>query len=301
MDIHKKVVVATVLRLQEMEINQEFWKHHGITHMLVVDDEIDICTDIINTMSETGVAMQQATDGRTAVSMAGQAVKDGRGFDLILLDWKMPGIDGIETARRIRRVVPKQIPIMILTAYDWSEIEEEALEAGINGFLPKPFFINNFKQTIEHIVDAGTEQVNVEKTVSFWSGKHFLAAEENEINAEILRELLYAKGATVEVAENGMKAVELFEQSSPGQYDAIFMDVQMPVMNGYEATRQIRVCGHPEAQKIVIIAMTANTFAEDVQEALKAGMNAHTAKPVDMGRLERILEEQLFIVPKLEM
>ncbi|MDO5417340.1 MAG: response regulator [Lachnospiraceae bacterium] len=284
--------VDVEFRLQEMEINQEFWKHHGITHMLVVDDEIDICTDIINTMSETGVAMQQATDGRTAVSMAGQAVKDGRDFDLILLDWKMPGMDGIETARQIRRVVPKQIPIMVLTAYDWSEIEEEALEAGINGFLPKPFFITNFKQTVERIADTGAELADAEEKAGKLAGKHFLAAEDHEINAEILQELLHMKGADVDIAENGRKAVEMFEQSRPGQYDAIFMDIQMPVMSGYEAARQIRACGHPDAKEIVIIAMTANTFAEDVQEALKAGMNAHTAKPVDMEQLERILDEQ---------
>lgn len=284
--------VELELRLQETEINQEFWKQYGITHMLVVDDDVEICTGIISTMSGTGVAMQLATEGRTAVAMAERAVRDGRCFDLILLDWKMPEMDGIETARRIRRVVPKHIPIMILTAYDWSEIEEEAREAGIDGFLPKPFFMTNFKQTVEHIAEEGGSQTGEEQTESSLAGKHFLAAEDNEINAEILAELLGTMGATMELARNGEEAVELFEQSEPGHFDAVFMDVQMPVMDGYEATRRIRRSGHPEAESMVIIAMTANAFAEDVQAALAAGMDAHTAKPVDMGALERVLAEQ---------
>ena len=283
--------VELELRLQQTEIDQEFWKKHGITHMLVVDDEMEICTGIVSTMSGTGVSMQVATDGRTAVAMTQCAVKDGRSFDLILLDWKMPDMDGLETARRIRRIVPKNIPIMILTAYDWKEIEEEAYESGISGFLPKPFFVTNFMQTVEQITEEPQLQEEAEAAGAF-AGKHFLAAEDNRLNCEVLRELLRMKGATVDFAQDGREAVSMFEQAKPGQYAAVFMDVQMPVMNGYEAAKAIRACAHPEAKSIVIVAMTADAFAEDVRRALRSGMNAHTVKPVDMDVLEKILLEQ---------
>jgi len=280
------------LRLQEMEIDQDFWAHHGITHALIVDDDVEVCTNIIGAMSGTGVSMQFAVDGHTAVMMTEKALRKGRGFDLVLLDWKMPDIDGIETARRIRRVIPESVPIMILTAYDWSEIEEEALDAGINGFLLKPFFLSNLMQTVEKLED--TSKGDAEETEDdFLKGKRFLAAEDNELNAEILAELLDMMGASVTIAENGRKAVELFEASAPGEFDAILMDVQMPVMNGYEATRNIRASGNAAAHRIPIIAMTANAFAEDVKDALDSGMNAHIAKPIDLGLLEKVLKEQL--------
>ncbi len=284
--------VGLELRLQEVEVDQEFWTNHGITHALIVDDEVEVCTNIIGAMAGTGVSMQFAVDGHTAVIMTEKALRNGHGFDIVLLDWKMPDMDGIETARRIRRVIPEDVPIMFLTAYDWSEIEEEALAAGITGFLPKPFFLTNFMQTVEKIVDSSVEKEDRDKKESsVLQGKKFLAAEDNELNGEILEELLEMKEANVVLAENGRRAVELFTESKPGEFDAILMDVQMPVMNGYEATRAIRSSSHPNAKTIPIIAMTANAFAEDVKDALDSGMNAHVAKPVDLGQLEKALKE----------
>jgi len=278
------------LRLQDVEIDQEFWTHHGITHALIVDDEVEVCTHIIGAMSGTGVSMQFAVDGRTAVAMTEKALGKGHGFDLILLDWKMPDMDGIETARRIRKVVPDNIPIMILTAYDWSEIEEEAMDAGITGFLPKPFFLTNFMQTVKKIADATKAEESAE-TENVLEGRRFLVAEDNELNAEILSELLDMMGASVNIVENGQKAVEAFAAAGHGEYDAILMDIQMPVMDGYEATRAIRASDRPDAKDIPIIAMTANAFAEDVKEALDCGMNAHVAKPIDLKRLGKVLRE----------
>jgi len=280
------------LRLQEQNIDQEFWKTYGVTQMLIVDDEVDVCSSIIGAMSGTGVSMQFATDGYTAVKMVDNAHRDCRDFDLVLVDWKMPNMDGIETTKRIRSIIPSEVPIIILTAYDWSEIEEEARLVGIDGFLPKPFFFSNFKQTIEKI-RSNHQDITPQDVKSDLKGFHFLAAEDNELNAEILEEILEMVGATCVVTENGQKVVEAFEQSEPGQYDMILMDVQMPVMNGYEAAKAIRSSAHPLAKTIPIVAMTANAFVEDVQAVKSVGMNAHVAKPMDIEQLELVVHEIL--------
>lgn len=287
------------LRIQETEIDHDFWKKHDIVHTLVVDDEEYIFAEIQEAMKNTGVDLRYAKDGYYAVSMTKEAFeRDDRGFDLILLDWKMPEMDGLETCKQIRRVVPKHIPIMILTAYDMSDIEEEAFEAGIDGFLQKPFFLSNFMQTIDKVkgFDGSLQSQETAPTIDkeeLFKGRSFLVAEDNEMNAEIISELMDMAGATVYIAENGELAVEKFKSAQPGEFDAIFMDVQMPVMNGYEAARAIRACDHPEAKDVLIIAMTANAFAEDVKEALDAGMNVHVSKPIDLDRLAGVLSEYL--------
>lgn len=288
--------VELELRIQESEIDREFWKKHHISNTLVVDDEEIVYEEIAEAMKETGVGLQYAPDGYRAVSMV-QEASEGKtaGFDLVLLDWKLPDMDGIETCRQIRRIVGKQVPIMILTAYDMSDIEQEAIEAGIDGFLQKPFFLSSFMQTIEQASSPHmpSEAGNAEKNqLEIFKGKHFLIAEDNDLNAEIISDMMDMVGATVLVAENGELALQAFENSPAGTFDAIFMDVKMPVMDGYEATRAIRACGHPEAESILIVAMTAQAFSEDVKEALDAGMNAHAAKPVDLKRLAGILADQ---------
>lgn len=280
------------LRIRKQDMDHGFWKEYGVSNTLIVDDEAEICTSIISAMAGTGVAMQFALDGYSAIQMVEYAHKEGRDFDLILIDWKMEEMDGIETARRIREILPSHIPIMILTAYDWEEIEEEAYAAGINGFLQKPFFLTNFKQTIRELKKRNEED-HTQSQKDILKGKRFLAAEDNELNSEILVELLDMRGAVCEVTRNGQEVWEKFTQSEPGQYDAVLMDVQMPVMNGYEATKEIRSSSHPQAKTIPIIAMTANAFADDISDALKSGMDAHVAKPLDMERLETVLKELL--------
>ena len=184
------------------------------------------------------------------------------------------------------------MPILMLTSYDWPEIEEEARAAGVDAFLSKPFFLTSFRQKMEVLFGQESEQ-EANKEQSVLEGMHILVAEDNEINGEILTELLDMAGAFCEICENGKLVVEAFEKSHPGQYDLVLMDVQMPVMNGYEATKTIRDLGHPLALTIPIIAMTANAFAEDIREALEAGMNAHVAKPVDMTVLEQTVKAVL--------
>lgn len=276
--------------LPEQE-ESDLWFRQKITRILVADDEEDICLNIKEMMRDTGVDVSFVTEGSAAVDAAVQAHKNGKDFNVILLDWKMPKMDGVETARLIREQVGTDVPILVLTSYDWSEIETEARRVGINAFMPKPFFVSTLWQTIKPLFLEQTEQKNHsdEKAENVMNGKLFLVAEDNELNAEILKEMLSMEGVSCELAVNGLEAVEMFKKSEPGHYDLILMDVQMPVMNGYEATKQIRSCDHTEAMTIPIVAMTANTFAEDVRNALDSGMDGHLAKPIDMKAMRELV------------
>lgn len=285
--------VEVELRIDEETVNNEFWEEYGIHKTLVVDDDESVCLSVSETLKEAGLESQYAMSGEEAVEEVEKLHNAGSDFDLILLDMRMNGMNGVETARRIRDIVAKDVSILILTSYDWSEFEDEARDAGIDAFLPKPFFISNLKLNIRKLKDD--KKAAEEGTVNdcSLSGKHFLAAEDNELNSEILVELLDMIGVSCEIAENGQVAVEKFTSAKKGTYDAILMDVQMPVMNGYDATKAIRASEHPDAKTIPIIAMTANAFAEDIKNALDAGMNAHIAKPVDMALLEKVVKDLL--------
>lgn len=291
--------VELELRLSNHDIGSEYWMKHGITRILVVDDEEVVCQNVKMAMEGTNVQVDYALDGKTAISMIKQSDAEDKLYNVALLDWKMPDMDGMETAKSIRREIPKEIPLLVLTAYDWDDIEEEAKRAGINAFLPKPFFVSSFQSKMDVILNPSDLEWDFadKEDAGSLDGRHVLVAEDNEINAEILKEILDMMGASCDIFENGQLALEAFIQSNPGQYDLILMDVQMPVMNGYEATAAIRSSGHPLAQTMPIIAMTANAFAEDIHHALEAGMNAHVAKPVDVAVLEdvvrKVLEGQL--------
>ena len=279
------------LRIQEQNVDEKFWENHGITRVLVVDDDESICINVIRVMEDTGVSVRYALSGDNAIRQIGEAHQEGGLFDLVLLDWKMPGMDGIQTARKIRAMLPEHIPILLLTAYEWDEIEEEALAAGIDGFLAKPFFLTSFKQAIVTVQAKEQKLPGTEDSDHILAGITILAAEDNELNAEILRELLNMNNVACDIVSNGQELVEAFEKSEPGQYDLILTDIQMPVMNGYDAARAIRAGSHTRGKVIPIVAMTANAFAEDVKEAMDAGMDAHVAKPIDMNNLEAVITE----------
>lgn len=285
--------VEVELRIDEETVNNEFWEEYGIHKTLVVDDDESVCLNVTDALKGAGLEAQFAMSGEEALKEVKTLHEEGGDFDLILLDMRMDGMNGVETARRIREIVAKDISILILTSYDWSEFEDEAREAGIDAFLPKPFFVSNLKLNIKKLKETKKSAQEDAVADCSLSGKHFLAAEDNELNAEILTELLDMIGVTCDIAENGQLAVEKFTGAEKGTYDAILMDVQMPVMNGYDATKAIRASAHPDAKSIPIIAMTANAFAEDIKNALDAGMNAHVAKPVDMALLEKILKDML--------
>ncbi|MDE7405805.1 MAG: response regulator [Clostridiales bacterium] len=281
------------LELAVGEVEQEdvdFWLHHNVTRVLVVDDEEDVCMDIKELMADTGVEIDYRLNGKDAVKAVEQSVANGKEYNIVIIDWKMPQMDGVETARRIRKKVGRELPIMVLTSFSFEDIEEEAKDAGIDLFLAKPFFVSNFRRAVMQINASGAdaEIAPVQDEISI-DGLKVLAAEDNEINVEILTELLEIEGVNCDIATNGKEALQMFEASSPDKYDVIFMDIQMPIMDGYASARAIRACAHDRAKTIPIIAMTANAFDDDVKAALESGMNAHLAKPIDMTKLKQLV------------
>ena len=246
-------------------------------------------------MSNTEVVVDPATSGKEALCLLWQKMDTDQAYNMILLDWKMPDMNGVETAKEIRNTISDTLPILFLTAYDGVDVEDEICHIEHAGILAKPFFVSAFKEKILEI-NAGQKMENLRSEAAGQAdlnGLHFLVAEDNEINAEILSELLDVEGATCEIMENGQLVVERFEKAAEGEFDAILMDVQMPVMNGYEASRAIRALKRRDAGEIPIIAMTANAFAEDVKDALDAGMNVHVPKPIDMELLKNTINQYI--------
>ncbi len=285
--------VELELRIPDEQMDKQFWEKNGISHVLAVDDEEDICSGIRLLMKDTGVLMDEAYNGKDAVRLAMDAYGAGNGYDVILMDWKMPGMDGLETAKRIREAISGPVKILFLTSYDGEDLQEEVHHMENTGILAKPFFVTAFKEKIMEMrmESEGKGQEAEAGKCSSLEGLRLLAAEDNEINAEILLELLDMEGAACEIVGNGQMAVERFANAAEGEFDAILMDVQMPVMNGYEATKAIRALNRRDAREIPVIAMTANAFAEDVKEALDAGMNVHIAKPIDMELLKKTINQ----------
>ena len=287
--------VELELHIQEQEDDPQFWADCGVKRMLVADDEEDVCQSIVRLMTQarTGVEVEYAASGEGAFDMLCAARREGRPYDVLLLDWKMPCMNGLEAARIIRDEYPEDIPILLLTAYDWSDIEQEALKTGIRHFMPKPFFMSTFKNAIGHVMGDAGRKKKKDDNVDVVRGKHILVVDDIEVNRIILVKILSTLGATCDTAGNGQEAVETFEKSQPGEYDLILMDVQMPVLNGYGATRAIRAGEHPEAKTVPIIAMTANAFTDDVRDALESGMDAHIAKPVQIDTLKSTIRQVL--------
>ncbi|MEW4411691.1 response regulator [Clostridium sp. AN503] len=263
-------------------------------HSLVVDDDRQTCENAAELLVDMGLRAEFATEGRSAVERVIQAKNTPDPFSLVIIDWKMPDMDGVETARRIRQEVGPEIPVIILTAYDWSEIEREAREAGVTSFISKPFYRSKICYLLNEI--SGETQMAEAPSVSAardHTGCRILLVEDNDINREIARILIEETGAEVEEAFDGAEAVQKISQAKEGYYDLIFMDIQMPNMNGYEATRAIRALGREDMAEIPIIAMTANAFDEDIRLALRSGMDAHFAKPLEVRKLEQILNRYL--------
>ena len=267
-----KVDKKTAAEMEEMRV-------------LVVDDDNDTCEHAVVLLKGMGVNVDWALNGFEAIEKVRSACEDdGRCYDVCFIDWCMPELDGIETARRMRRYVGTDVLIIIISAYDWSGIEEQAKAAGVNAFIAKPFFASNLYNTLLTVSrkpELGFSAVGNKETYDF-GGKKILLVEDNELNMEIASELLKFVNLQVEHAENGKVAVDIFRNSKEKEYALIFMDIQMPLMNGYDAARCIRSSEHPAAGTIPIIAMTANAFNDDVQAAFDAGMNGHLAKPIDV-------------------
>ena len=261
--------------------------------MLVVDDDRLLCQSAVESLQEIGVKAEWATSGEEAVKKAEERHRQNRDYHVVLLDWQMPGMDGIETARELRRHIGDQVPILLISAYDWSEIEEEARQAGISGFLSKPLFQSTLYSGLSHLAFPQKQEEAQGETTGRYDGRRVLLAEDNDLNGEIATELLMSVGFTVDWEQNGKLCAEKFAQSAPGYYDVILMDLRMPVMNGYETTEAIRAMDRPDAKTVPIIAMTADAFSEDIQKCLACGMNAHLAKPVDLKEFFRVLQKFL--------
>ena len=261
----------------------------------MVDDDFNTCDSVTKMLVKVGMRAEWTLSGKEAVLRARQSIEMSDVYHAYIIDWRLPDMNGIEVTRQIRSL-NDDTPIIILTAYDWSDIEVEANAAGVTAFCSKPMFLSDLRETLmsalgQKLTDAPQELLP-EKNADF-KDKHILLVEDNELNREIAMEFLTEAGFVVDSAEDGAIAVQKMEQAAPGQYDLILMDIQMPNMDGYEATRRIRAL--PDAKKagIPIFAMTANAFEEDRQNALKAGMNGHIAKPLDVPRLLSILADAL--------
>ena len=249
---------------------------------LVVDDDMDCCVSVCKMLTEIGLRPEWTSSGREAVVRTQYACDRGDAFAVYIVDWLMPDMNGIETVRRIRRIIGEQRPIIVLTSYDWGDIEAEAREAGVTHFISKPIFMSELREVLtQPFVLQQTEEADAGETPDF-TGAKVLLVEDNELNREIAVEILEEVGFVVDTAEDGSIAVERMSRAAAGQYDLILMDIQMPIMDGYEATRQIRKLPDPVIAKTPIIAMTANAFDEDKQMAFAAGMDAHVAKPIDI-------------------
>lgn len=289
-----KITVTVYLKLQEDEKEQE--KELFDLPVLVVDDDQTCCESTVETLREIGIAGEWVLIGKGAVERCAARHKTGRDYFAVILDWKMPEMDGIATARRIRECVGEDVTIIILSSFEFSEIEEEARAAGVDAFIAKPLFRSRLTATLRQFT-SGKKEKNARNYLedfakTDYTGKRLLLVEDNDLNREIATEILGMTGVTVETAENGKSAVEKVAAAPENWYSLVLMDIQMPVMNGYEATAAIRSLPGSRG-KVPIIAMTANAFAEDVQLAKNTGMNEHIAKPLDLNKLNDVLKQWL--------
>ena len=285
--------VELSLKLQDTQKNAVQIKELEGLRALVVDDDCDSCESVTRMLKQIGIQAEWTTSGKEAVYRAKSANNEGVPYHTYIIDWQMPELSGIETCRRIRAAAGCDISIIILTAYDWTDIEEEAKQAGVTAFCAKPLFMSDLKSALLAVNNPGEKKEESSWTQMDFAGKRVLVVEDNELNREIAQAILEDTGFTVDTAPDGSDAVEIMRQVEEYHYDAILMDVQMPVMDGYEATRTIRALSRKDVKALPIIAMTANAMEEDKEAALKNGMTAHIAKPLNINLFLDILGKYL--------
>lgn len=275
-------------------ISGERWEPTRIAQLeglrvLVADDSTNTCLNVSKMLRSIGMRPEWTISGKEAVIRAKDAIEQGDAFSVYIIDWLIPDMNGVEVVRQVRRIVGEDTPIIILTAYDWTDIEREAREAGVTAFCAKPLFMSELRNVLAK--PFGTEEKKAQQPAANFAGKRLLVVEDNELNLEIATTILEEAGFAVETAENGRVAVEKVEAAAPGWYDLVLMDIQMPEMDGYEATRRIRALPDKEKASVPIVAMTANAFEDDRKNALSVGMNGHIAKPLDVEILFQVLAE----------
>ena len=290
-----EVIVRLALRIQpEQHRTERIAELEGLK-ALVIDDDFNTCDSVTKMLAKVGMRSEWTLSGKEAVLRARQSMELGDAFHAYIIDWRLPDMNGIEVTRQIRSL-GDDTPIIILTAYDWSDIEVEARAAGVTAFCAKPLFMSDIRETL--MTAIGQKQEETENPVlpaagSDFRGRCILLVEDNELNREIAVELLKQYGFRIDTAENGAEAVEKVKHAAPGDYDLVLMDVQMPVMNGYEATKQIRALDDPALAGITILAMTANAFDEDRKQALECGMDGFLSKPIVLEELIGTLQNNL--------
>ena len=277
----KGTTFTVVLDIPVADRQRDDMQLDSVEVLLVDDDEILLQTTA-DTLESMGATVEQAHSGADALKMIAGRHEAGNNYSIIILDWKMPDTDGVETIRRIRAEIDADIPILLVSSYDWSDIEDLAREAGANGFVSKPLFRSTLYDKINTLIGTESKSVEPEEDYSDLDGLHILVAEDNDINWEIISAMLSMFGITSDRAENGRICVDMMREAAEGSYILIFMDIQMPEMNGLDATRAIRKLENPWAASIPIVAMTADAFSENITECLNAGMNGHIAKPIDI-------------------
>ena len=290
-DMGSRFTVELPLKLPKLQM-QELPDLAGYS-VLIVDDDQDACESISLILQETGIRADWVMNGMEAVEKAWQAHVMEDDYCIVIVDWKMPEMDGVETARRIRARLGSGMPILLLSAYDWENVKEEAIQAGINGFLTKPIFKADILEQMKQYIQGGYqeyEEQQIQETenlegVRKLEGVRILVADDNELNLEIMFEILNSSGAEVDCVRNGKEALDTYLKSSQGYYQIILMDVHMPEMDGLQATKKIRNSGRPDASIVPIIAMTADVFKEDIRRCKDAGMDAHIGKPVELDKL----------------
>ena len=286
--------VSFTFQIREKEKEEQDIPELKNCRALVVDDDFNTCDSVSYMLGQIGLRAEWTLSGKEAVLRTKQASMRKDGYLVYIIDWLLPDMNGIEVTRRVRQMMGDDVPVIVLTAYDWSDIEEEAKEAGVTACCSKPLFMSELRDCLRTVIglEEADEVEQVSGTVQFKAGR-ILLAEDNELNQEIAVEILDSAGFKTEVAENGKIAVEMLEKSSPGYYQLVLMDVQMPVMNGYEAVREIRQLENQKLASVPVIAMTANAFEEDKQEALRNGMDGHIAKPINIEILFNTLNKVL--------
>lgn len=288
-----RFTVQVYLTLQNVE--KEKAEELSGLRVLVVDDNQESCMATSAVLNDLDMAADWVLSGEEAIEKVAAAHREQNDYAILILDWRMPGKDGVQTAREIRAEVENNVPIMILATYDWTEIEQEAKEAGINSFIEKPLFpsrlLHVLKSVMEQQRDESTPVAQMQNVD--YTGKRILLTEDNELNREIATELLEFIGIQVEAAENGQVALDILSEKPEYYFDLIFMDIQMPVKNGYETAKAIRSLGRKDLNEIPIVAMTADAFADDVARAKEAGMNDHVSKPIEIDKLSAALEKWL--------
>lgn len=264
--------------------------------VLVVDDDPIACEGACALLDDIGMRSEYVMSGQEGIDAVVRAADEGNPFEAVILDWRMPGMSGLEAAKRIREVTADSMPIIILSGYDWSIIEQEAREVGVDAFISKPLFRSRLIQVMNELVDGEASSINEEQAMLEdleYQGKRILLTEDNMMAATIAQELLELTGAEVDHAENGKIALDMLVEHDPGYYDGVLMDIQMPIMNGYEAATAIRAAAidRPDLAQIPIIALSADAFAEDVRHSHSAGMNDHMSKPLEIDTLVRMLKK----------